>query len=91
MPIRWSPEAADDLERIVDRIKQDNPTAARRVAEAIYRRCSDLELFPNRGRVGRITGTRELVLAPLPYIVVYRVNPAAVEIVRVFHSARNWP
>jgi plasmid stabilization system protein ParE len=26
MLIRWSPEAADDLERIVDRIKQDNPT-----------------------------------------------------------------
>jgi toxin ParE1/3/4 len=62
VPIRWSPEAADDLERIVDRIKQDNPTAARRVAEAIYRRCSDLELFPNRGRVGRIAGTRELEL-----------------------------
>jgi toxin ParE1/3/4 len=90
MLIRWSPEAADDLERIVDRIKQDNPTAGRRVAQAIYRRCSDLELFPNRGRLGRIAGTRELVLAPLPYIVVYRVNPDAVEIARIFHSARNW-
>jgi toxin ParE1/3/4 len=91
MLIRWSPEGAEDLERIVERIKQDNPTAARRVADAIYSRCSDLELFPNRGRVGRIAGTRELVLAPLPYIVVYRVNPDAVEIVRIFHSARNWP
>jgi toxin ParE1/3/4 len=62
MLIRWSPEAADDLERIVDRIKQDNRTAARRVVEAVYRRCSDLELYSNRGRVGRIAGTRELVL-----------------------------
>ncbi len=91
MLIRWSPEAADDLERIADRIKQDNPAAARRAAEVIYRRCSDLELFPNRGRIRRIAGTRELVLAPLPYIIVYRVNPVATEIVRIFHSARNWP
>jgi toxin ParE1/3/4 len=88
MLIRWSPQAADDLERIVDRIKQDHPAAARRVAEAIYLRCTDLELFPNRGRVGRIAGTRELVPAPLPYIVVYRVNPDAAKS-RVYFTARG--
>lgn len=91
MPIRWSPEAADDLERIVNRIKPNNVTAARRVAETIYRRCAELDFFPNRGRAGRIAGTRELVPAPLPYIIVYRVEPDAVEIVRIYHSAQNWP
>jgi toxin ParE1/3/4 len=91
MSVRWSPEAADDLERIVDYIKRNNPPAARRVAETIYRRCGDLQVFPERGRQGRIAGTRELVLVPLPYIVVYRVRPDAVEIVRIYHSAQNWP
>jgi toxin ParE1/3/4 len=50
-----------------------------------------LESFPNRGRNGRIGGTRELVLAPLPYIVVYRVTTDSVEIIRIYHSAQNWP
>jgi plasmid stabilization system protein ParE len=35
MEIRWSPEAAEDLEHIVDRIRLDNPEAARQVAEII--------------------------------------------------------
>jgi toxin ParE1/3/4 len=50
-----------------------------------------LETFPNRGRIGRITGTRELVFAPLPYIAVYRVKDDAVEILRTYHSAQDWP
>jgi addiction module RelE/StbE family toxin len=89
--IRWSPEAAEDLENIVNRIRRDNPEAARRVAEIIYNRCTSLDNFPNRGRMGRIGGTRELVFAPLPYIAVYRVTPSAVEIVRVYHSPQDWP
>ncbi len=31
------------------------------------------------------------MLAPLPFIVVYRVKTDAVEIVRVYHGAQNWP
>jgi toxin ParE1/3/4 len=91
MEVRWSPEAADDLERIVIRVRRDNPQAARRIANTIYHRCADLEQLPNRGRQVRIAGTRELVVAPLPFIVVYRVKPEAVEIVRIYHGAQNWP
>jgi toxin ParE1/3/4 len=68
MEVRWSPEAADDLERIVIRVRQNNPQTARRIADTIYQRCADLQQFPNRGRQGRVSGTRELVLAPLPFI-----------------------
>jgi toxin ParE1/3/4 len=89
--IRWSPEAAEDLENIVNRIRRDNPQAARQVAVRLHNSCAGLESFPNRGRSGRIADTRELVLAPLPYIVVYRVKTDAVEIVRIYHSAQNWP
>ena len=64
---------------------------ARQVAEIIYSRCATLEDFPDRGRIGRIVGTRELVFAPLPYIVVYRVKSGTVEIARIYHGAQNWP
>jgi len=47
-----------------------------------------LEALPNRGRLGRIAGTREL---QAPYIIIYRVIEEAVEILRVYHAAQDWP
>jgi toxin ParE1/3/4 len=89
MQIRWSPEAADDLERIVQHIQKDNPEAARTVAETIYEGASSLKTFPNRGRIGRHRGSRELIFEP--YILVYRVSGEFVEISRVYHAAQDRP
>lgn len=93
MQIRWSPEAADDLESIVDYIRLDSLDEALRVGQEIYDRSSVLRSFPYSGRVGRVEGTRELPLTPLPFIVVYRVleRAEAVEIVNVIHGAQRWP
>ncbi len=43
------------------------------------------------GRLGRIPGTRELVVAETAFIVPYRVRDATVEILAVFHGSRQWP
>lgn len=91
MTIRWSPEAAADFTGIVQYIQQQNPSAADRVAHAIFEGITSLESFPNRGRVGRVQNTRELILPSLPFIVVYRVKPDAVEIARVLHGSQRWP
>jgi toxin ParE1/3/4 len=93
MQIRWSPDAATDLENIVDFIRRDNPAGAGRVGRSIYDRLSVLRDFPYAGRPGRVEGTRELPLPPLPFIVVYRVleRAFAVEIVNVIHGAQRWP
>jgi len=91
MTIRWSPEAAVDFAGIVEYIRAQNPNAANRVAHSIYGSVTSLESFPHRGRPGRIDGTRELVLVPLPFIVVYRVTSKLVEIVRVLHGSQRWP
>ena len=50
-----------------------------------------LATHPASGRIGRVPGTRELVITGTPYIVPYRVRGDAVEILRVFHGARKWP
>lgn len=89
MEVRWTAPAAQDLENIASYIQRENPTAARRVARALYDTAMSLETLPDRGRHGRIDGTRELVRAP--YIIVYRVKAEAVEILRIYHSAQNWP
>ena len=92
MQVRWSLPAAQDLERICQRIECDNQEAARRVARTIYDGCARLKDFPYIGRASsRMTGRRELVFSPLPYIVVYQVTEQAVEISRIFHAAQDWP
>jgi len=91
MQILWSPEAATDFAGIVDYIHRQNPSAADRVAHAIFESVTSLESLPNRGRPGRVTDTRELVLTPLPFILVYRVKQRSVEIVRVLHGSQRWP
>jgi toxin ParE1/3/4 len=91
MPIRWSPAAAEDLTRVFDYIRQENPSAAERVVRTIYESTGSLLSFPHRGRTGRVEGTRELVLPSLPLVVVYRVMQDAIEIVNVIHGAQRWP
>jgi len=90
MDIRWSPEATSDFTAIIQYIRQDNSTAALRVARTILRTIDQLS-FPNRGRPGRDEGTRELVFPPLPFVMVYRVKQNTVEIVRMLHGAQQWP
>jgi addiction module RelE/StbE family toxin len=93
MQVRWSPAAADDLEEIFDYIRLDRPNAAERVVRRIFDRALSLRPHPYQGRPGRVSGTRELSLPPLPFILVYRVadHADAVEIVNVIHGAERWP
>jgi toxin ParE1/3/4 len=90
MELRWSLSAAEDLERICTWIERDNPEAAR--AKIIYDGCGQLKEFPHMGRPSlRMSGRRELVFPPLPYIAVYQVKENVVEISRIFHGAQDWP
>jgi plasmid stabilization system protein ParE len=67
MQVRWSMPAAEDLERICERIERDNPEAARRAAKTIYDGGTRLKDFPRLGRASkRMRGRRELVLGPCP-------------------------
>jgi toxin ParE1/3/4 len=88
--VRWLRVALANLESEADYIAEDNPTAADRVVQRIFRPVALLDKNPSMGRPGRVPGTRELV-AGTTYIVPYRVRAATIEILRVFHAARKWP
>jgi toxin ParE1/3/4 len=51
---------------------------------------SQLPQHPYLYRLGRVSGTRELVAHP-NYIVVYRVSATAIEIVSILHSRQQFP
>jgi toxin ParE1/3/4 len=89
MDIRWTPEASSNLEHISLHIAEDNPEAALNTVRTIFERIENLVVFPRRGRIGREEGTRELVILPLPYIVVYRVTDSTIEILQIRHGAQD--
>jgi toxin ParE1/3/4 len=91
MELRWTQEAAADLERITDYLFENTPDRAADLVRAVYNAPFALVKFPHSGRHGRKAGTRELVLAPLPYIVVYTVAGDLIDVARILHGAQKWP
>lgn len=89
MRIRWTPAAAADLEEISNYLKERHQDYWQPTVIKLYDGIRSLKELPNRGRPGREEGARELLFSPLPYIVVYRVKHRSVEVLRIFHAARN--
>jgi toxin ParE1/3/4 len=89
--IRWAPAAAQDLQGISDYLREHHPSFARPTIQKLYRAARSLKQFPNRGRIGQKDTTRELVMAPLPYIIVYGVETDMVHVFRVIHASEDRP
>lgn len=94
MQLKWSEPATDDLEDVEAFIARDNSpvVAMDGVLKVIDTVEALLSAHPDAGRSGRVRGTRELVIAAVPYVVVYRLNKADrwIEILRVLHDAQDW-
>lgn len=90
LPIRWNAKALDELDAIAGYIAQFNPIAAAGLQDLIETSVLPLSEHPYLYRLGRVAGTRELVVHP-NYIMVYRVLTDQVEIVGVLHAAREYP
>jgi toxin ParE1/3/4 len=88
----WSRRAIHDLRAIQAFIEKNDPTAARtitlRIIDAVE---TVIPTNPNIGRLGRVPGTRELVVARTPYIVPYRFHGEMIEVLRIYRGARRWP
>jgi addiction module RelE/StbE family toxin len=90
MRVRWAVPAADDLEGIKNYLDKHYPQFAEPTVRTIYQRIRSLKTSPNRGRPGHRSGTRELALTPLPYVVVYSVKAEDVVILHIYHGAQDW-
>jgi len=88
----WSAAALDDFDAAIARIASEDTAAAYRVADAIDRAA---RLLGDRaiGRPGRVNGTYEKSVTSLPWIIAYALDDAGARLVvlRVIHSARDWP
>ena len=91
MKVTWRRRARRDLHELIAYTAEDSIRSAELVAERIWDGVSLLASMPRAGRVGRVAGTRELVVQQTSYILVYRIDKSAVSILRVYHGARRWP
>ena len=91
MRLTWSAFALSDRDAIFTFIELENPAAAILVDERIVVAVRRLIDFPASGRLGRIAGTRELVISGTPYVAAYAVSGTTIRILRVLHGAQEWP
>ena len=91
MRVKWTRNALDNLDHAVEYIATDKPAAADSVALKIWNAAQRLADQPGLGRPGRVSGTRELVVSGLPYILPYVEKDGFVYILRVMHTSMRWP
>lgn len=93
--LRWAASALDELKAAIAYIANDSPSAAARVASDLRRAGESLGQAAT-GRIGRLPHTYEKVLAPRPYLLIYRIQMGEtgreeIIILHVVHGARRWP
>ncbi len=91
MKIRWTEGANNNLDHVAEYIAQDNPPAAIPTVNKIIETAQMLADYPTVGKRGRERVTRELVVASLPYIVIYTVQREELVIIRVLHTSMKYP
>jgi toxin ParE1/3/4 len=91
MQLAWTRQAIREREAIVDYIALANEMAALNLDIRIEKALERLMVFPDSGRKGRISQTRELVISGTPYIAAYQVTDNIVLILTIRHGTRIWP
>ncbi|WP_433766530.1 type II toxin-antitoxin system RelE/ParE family toxin [Pseudomonas putida] len=87
--VEWRPEARAELRKILSYIRDLNPEAAIELFQSIETSTTALLEHPYLYRLGRVPGTREIVVHP-NYLVIYQVTDR-IEIVSVVHARQEYP
>ena len=92
MKVVWTDPALKDRENIINFIAEENPYAAVEMDSLFTSAGKSLEKMPDRGRVGRVIKTRELVIHK-HYLIVYSIDLqcSVVYIKAIVHTSRKYP
>jgi plasmid stabilization system protein ParE len=90
--VYWTDTALGHLRGIYEYIAHHSPLYAQRVVDRLTRRSVQFGTFPHAGRMVpelQRVDVREVLEGP--YRVIYRVTPDRIDVVAVFHGARQPP
>ena len=91
MRLRFTARSIRHLPSIAEYISRDDPPAGLKVGHRIRTACGLLTDFPSVGRPGVRSGTRELSIRALPYVIVHRVTEDEIVILGVYHVRQLRP
>jgi toxin ParE1/3/4 len=87
--LRYTARARRDLIDIWLEVSEVNPAAADDLYNRLEARVEILRRFPQSGPARPDIAPAARALIELPYLILYRIIPEGVQIVRVLHGARN--
>lgn len=89
--MKYTPEALDDLDRLLDYIAERNPQGEERVRERIQICLKLIENYPQIGQATPRKAIRRMVISPYPYLIFYRYQGDDIIILSFRHGARKPP
>jgi toxin ParE1/3/4 len=87
--VRYTVRARQDLIDIWLEVNEVDPSAADELYNRLEARVEILRRFPTSGPLRPDKAPEARALVELPYLILYRIIPEGVQIVRVLHGARN--
>ena len=87
--VRWTPQAADDIQAITEFIAKDSPQYASLFAIDVFNAVERLVDFPESGRIvpeRNDPQLREIIFGN--YRIAYRLHQQTAELLTIHHAAR---
>ena len=89
MIVQLSARARAEFDSALAFLSQESDRAADDLRERIEGAIETLKTLPNRGRPGYVAGTRELPVRRTPYVLVYALSDARVQVLRIRHTSQD--
>ncbi|MGA2660006.1 MAG: type II toxin-antitoxin system RelE/ParE family toxin [Verrucomicrobiota bacterium] len=97
LPVFFTVLAEEDLDQIEDYISAHDPAAAARVRAAVVQQSVQLGNTPQKGMALKAPRSEQEIgvrLWPVSryrnYLVLYRVEPNLIRVLRILHAAQDW-
>jgi toxin ParE1/3/4 len=91
MKLKWSSRALADQQQIIDFYAEIDAGLALEMIDRVEAAANKLVDFPEMGRPGRVSGTREWPIKKSPFVAVYITGSNEVRVLRILHAAMMWP
>lgn len=91
LKLRYTIRAKTDLSEIFSYLNKRDKQAAKRVVNTIERSAKILATHPLTGRQTDFVDIRLKPIPNYPYLLFYQATGNDLIILRVLHSARDWP
>ena len=91
LKLRYTIRAQSDLSEIFTYLELRDKQAAKRVINAIERSANILTIYPLTGRQTDLGHVRVKPIPNYPYLLFYQPTETDLIVLRVWHTAREWP